>query len=362
VRFRHLRRPVLVAATAVLSAAGVVATALIVPSAMATDVDDAQRKVDQLSLDVTTANEQYNFLQAQIPPMQQQLELATARQADQQRYIDTLKGQMTALAVAAYKGGGVDPSLSVFLSEDPVALVQNGAVVEALSRSRVAGLDDYANALTQLDADRAASEAKLAEIQALEAQSATIKADTEAQLAGAQDILAQAERGAAERAAAALAASRARAATTPAAGGGGAAPVVADGGGGPVAPGTSCADVGVSAPNGRVAAVLEFACAQLGKPYQWAADGPGSYDCSGFTMSSWAQGGVSLPHSSRLQYANGAKVDRASLQPGDLVFFYSPISHVGIYLGNGYMIAAPSSGDVVKVQKMYSPYTGAIRP
>lgn len=352
-----------------LSVGGVFLATAIVPSAVATDVDEAQEEVDRLAADVLVANEEYNFLQAQIPPLAEQFELATAREADQQRYIETLKGQMTELAVAAYKSGGIDTSLSVFISQDPVALVQNGAVVEALSRSQVAGLDDYATALTQLEADRGATEAKLAEIQALEQGSAKIKADTEAQLVGAEDILARAEAARAERQAAALAASRARAAAAavaarpaPAAAGESstAAPVADASGPAPV--GMTCGDVGVNAPNARVAAVLEFACAQLGKPYQWAADGPGSYDCSGFTMASWAAGGVSLPHSSRMQYSNGAKVDRASLQAGDLVFFYSPISHVGIYLGDGYMIAAPSTGSVVKVQKMYSPYSGAVRP
>lgn len=126
---------------------------------------------------------------------------------------------------------------------------------------------------------------------------------------------------------------------------------------------TSCAGMTVQAPNNSVQAVIDFACAQLGKPYLWGATGPDSYDCSGFTMAAWRQGGVNLPHSSRAQYGSGTRVSRSDLRPGDLVFSYQPISHVGIYLGGGKMIAAPSSGDVVKISPMgYLPYTGAVRP
>ena len=94
--------------------------------------------------------------------------------------------------------------------------------------------------------------------------------------------------------------------------------------------------------------------AQRGKPYVWAAAGPGSFDCSGLTMYAYAAAGVSLPHSSRMQSQMGQPVSRDQLQPGDLVFFYSPVSHVGIYIGNGQMVHAPTSGDVVKVASVDS--------
>ena len=94
---------------------------------------------------------------------------------------------------------------------------------------------------------------------------------------------------------------------------------------------------------------IDVAMAQRGKPYVWAASGPGSFDCSGLTAYAYKAAGISLPHSSALQSRMGQAVSRAALQPGDLVFFYSPVSHVGIYIGNGQMVHAPTSGDVVKV-------------
>jgi cell wall-associated NlpC family hydrolase len=115
----------------------------------------------------------------------------------------------------------------------------------------------------------------------------------------------------------------------------------------------------ISAPKGSV---VEIAMRYLGKPYHWAASGPNSFDCSGFTMFVYSKVGVSLPHSSRAQYGRGQKVSKADLRPGDLVFFGRPIHHVGIYVGGGQMVHSPHSGDVVSVDALYSDYSGACRP
>jgi cell wall-associated NlpC family hydrolase len=100
----------------------------------------------------------------------------------------------------------------------------------------------------------------------------------------------------------------------------------------------------------------------LGAPYVWAASGPNSFDCSGLTMFVYRQVGVSLPHSSRAQIYSGQRVSRSDLQPGDLVFFGSPIHHVGIYVGGGMMLHAPHTGAVVRIDPMHSNFAGACRP
>jgi cell wall-associated NlpC family hydrolase len=87
---------------------------------------------------------------------------------------------------------------------------------------------------------------------------------------------------------------------------------------------------------------------QIGDPYRYGATGPGAFDCSGLVQYSYAAAGVALPHSSRMQSTMGTPVDRSALLPGDLVFFYSPVSHVGIYIGNGQMVHASTSGSPVK--------------
>jgi cell wall-associated NlpC family hydrolase len=115
--------------------------------------------------------------------------------------------------------------------------------------------------------------------------------------------------------------------------------------------------------SGRAAIAVATARKQLGKPYVWAAAGPSAFDCSGLTMYSWAAAGVALPHSSAMQQGVGTPVSRSQLQPGDLVFFYQPVQHVAIYVGNGMVIHAPQSNDVVKYASLDDmPYTGATRP
>lgn len=111
------------------------------------------------------------------------------------------------------------------------------------------------------------------------------------------------------------------------------------------------------------AKAVQTAAAQIGKPYRWGAAGPDAFDCSGLTMYAWRAGGVSLPHSSRAQYASLPHVSRAQLAPGDLVFFGHPIHHVGIYKGGGVMIAAPRTGQTVREQSIFRrDYAGAARP
>jgi cell wall-associated NlpC family hydrolase len=105
----------------------------------------------------------------------------------------------------------------------------------------------------------------------------------------------------------------------------------------------------VHASSAQAQAAVRFALDQVGKPYVWGAAGPDAYDCSGLTMAAWQQGGVSLPHSAADQYNYGHHVSFDQLQPGDLMFFYQPIGHVTIYIGNGMMVSAPEPGEDVKV-------------
>jgi cell wall-associated NlpC family hydrolase len=108
--------------------------------------------------------------------------------------------------------------------------------------------------------------------------------------------------------------------------------------------------------------LISIARRYLGARYVWAGAGPNTFDCSGFTMFVYRQVGVSLPHSSRAQISCGERVSRKDLAPGDLVFFGSPIHHVGMYIGGGMMIHSPHSGDVVKISPISSDFSGACRP
>jgi peptidoglycan DL-endopeptidase CwlO len=110
------------------------------------------------------------------------------------------------------------------------------------------------------------------------------------------------------------------------------------------------------------AQALQFALTRRGDPYVWGAAGPGSFDCSGLVLWAYAQVGISLPHFTGDQWNMGVHVSRADLQPGDLVFFYPDIGHVGLYIGNGLMVDAPNFGETVQVEPvMWDVYVGAVR-
>ncbi|MBA0054270.1 glycoside hydrolase [Streptomyces sp. AJS327] len=109
--------------------------------------------------------------------------------------------------------------------------------------------------------------------------------------------------------------------------------------------------------------VIAFAKKELGKPYVWGATGPSSYDCSGFTQAAWRTAGISLPRVTYDQVEVGTKVAKSDMKPGDLIFFYDDISHVGIYVGGGQMIHASKPGDDVKYESIdYMPFHSAVRP
>ncbi|WP_229328047.1 C40 family peptidase [Streptomyces sp. UNOC14_S4] len=119
----------------------------------------------------------------------------------------------------------------------------------------------------------------------------------------------------------------------------------------------------LQAPTERAARAVAYAYSALGKPYVWGATGPSAFDCSGLAQAAWQAAGVSLPRTTYTQINAGRRVARGSLAPGDLVFFYPGVSHVGIYVGNGQMIHAPHPGAPVRVAPVGEmPFAGAIRP
>lgn len=384
-----------------LGAAALLAVSLVAPAAQATDVEEARTEVQQLGREVEVAAEAYNEVRVQLQAQQDRVEATQARVTGQAEVIESMTTELGALAVETFKRGGVDPQLAAILG-NPGDYASSTSALTLMAERRSVSLTDLKGAQTELVRLEADAAAELDEVQAMEADLAERKADIEARLAGAEDVLAAAEAEAARREAARIEAARvqaeqeaARQAAREAASqqasrsrtaGSGEAPSA----GAPAAPAPSsssragrsapapaaaaapavqasagsmnCGGVSVDVPTDRVATVLSYACSQLGKPYKWGAAGPNSFDCSGFTMAAWSQVGVGLPHSSRSQAGVGTSVSQSQLRAGDLVFSFSPISHVGIYLGGGKMIAAPSAGDVVKIQSLqYLPFVAGTR-
>ncbi|WP_369376365.1 NlpC/P60 family protein [Streptomyces sp. cg36] len=120
---------------------------------------------------------------------------------------------------------------------------------------------------------------------------------------------------------------------------------------------------GVRAPSEEGEQALRYAVGQLGKPYVWGAEGPGSYDCSGLTSQAWAHAGRAIPRTSQEQWAELPRVPLRSLRPGDLVVYFPKATHVAMYLGDGLVVQAPRPGARVKVSPIAAnPLLGAVRP
>jgi cell wall-associated NlpC family hydrolase len=121
-------------------------------------------------------------------------------------------------------------------------------------------------------------------------------------------------------------------------------------------------DITIPTANTVGAQALQAALSRRGDPYEWGAAGPGAFDCSGLVVWAFAQEGIALPHYTGDLWNSGVHIPRDDLEPGDLVFFFADISHVGIYIGDGLMVDAPDFGEVVRVDPVdWADYDGAIR-
>jgi peptidoglycan DL-endopeptidase CwlO len=255
--------------------------------------------------------------------------------------------------VAQSQGQVFSAATQIALSERPDAFLEQLVVVSQYNDVQTETRARFTRELRQLEMRREAAERELEAVARTRKELASQKATIDEKAAEAQELLERLETEAAERAAAieARAASRALAqsreslpAATP-------------------SPAPEPAPAPVAPASGRAAAAVEYALAQVGDAYVWGAEGPDGFDCSGLTLMAWRQAGVSLPHSSSMQMSSGTPVSQSQLQPGDLIFYYSPVSHVAIYIGGGKIVHAANPSTGVEITGAFSmPYSGAVRP
>lgn len=349
----------LAATTAVLVAGGVLSGSA--SAEPRPTVEQVESRVAALGEQVEQAAERYNDARVEIAAvakslakLKDRLAATEAKLADAQRAVDTF-------ASATYRAGGIDPTVQLLLSKDPDAFLRRASSLKEVSRQQAAVLLQMSTARARMGQDKLAVSQQLARQREAQAELEAQKKQAEAKLAEAERLLGslnaedRARLDAAEEAVRqeSLAQARAAAAADRAAQRASRST--------PRTAKTTAAKTDVSA-SGRAAAAVRFAYAQLGDRYQWGAAGMSTWDCSGLTMMAWRAAGVSLPHSSRIQASVMRKIPRSQLRPGDLVFFYSPISHVGIYIGDGKMIDAPRPGTSVRIVPISSmPFAGAGR-
>ena len=350
----------------------------------------ASARQAQLAVEVAQAVEAYNGARFRLEQAVTSAIEAQWRADEAKAGVTSSQAELGAFAAAAYRSGGDLTTLSAILSaQGPRDLISRAAALQSIGDTRenaleqltsaraVAGVlqtraDDMVTkrqeAANQVALAKQAAESRLAEQQAAVGQIATQRRALVRELAAARHTSVRLEQArqagiaAAQRAAERQAEARRRAAAQQSSGG-------SSGGGGSGGGGSPGSGGSSSGTSTGAQAAIDYARAQIGKPYQWGATGPDRFDCSGLTMRAWEQGGVQLPHYSVAQYEQAAKVALGNIRPGDLVFFgsnkadHNSIYHVGLYIGGGNMIEAPYTGANVRISSIWrSSLFGAARP
>lgn len=295
---------------------------LVVPATGAAaepSVSELTQRINKSSAELEKVVESYNKLNEEIKATKAAKTAVEAKLGPLQEQLAQTEGEVGTIAARAYKSGGLDMVQAVLTAGETGSLVDRLGTLEQLARerqSRVSGFTttqrEYLDEQARLDATLARETAQAKELE-------TGKKKIEADLKKLYEMRERAYGSA----------------TNPGSSYSGSIPSV----------------------SGQAGVAVRFAYGAIGKPYVWAAAGPNGYDCSGLTLAAWRAAGKSLPHNAAMQWDRVAKISRGALQPGDLVF-YSNLGHVGIFVGSGKVIHAPTFGESVKISSvdMMPPY------
>ncbi|BCL22502.1 C40 family peptidase [Streptomyces tuirus] len=299
-------------------------------------------EVDELYQEAEVATEKYNGAKEKAEAAGQRLKDLQDQAARKEERLNSARDALGSVAAAQYRAGGLDPAVQLALSDDPDRYLENAEFVERAGNRQNAAVAGVRRQLREIEQLRGAAHIELTSLKSRQTELKRHKKTITGKLGSARQLLSRLSVQERSR----LGASTDRASRST----------------GPrdtlTAPGPATAQ----APNSRAATAVSYAYQKLGSPYVWGATGPNAFDCSGLVQAAYRAAGVSLPRTTYSQIAAGRRVSRSELLPGDLVFFYAGISHVGIYVGNGRMIHAPNPSAPVRVAPLDEmPFAGATR-
>lgn len=373
---KGIRTPAL--ATAALTSVALLSqTANASPSAEPKpSLDEVQKKVDDLYQQAETATEKYNGAKEKSSKQRKKADNLLDEVASRTQKLNEAREELGTFAAAQYRTGAAAPdTASLLLADNPQDYFDQNQLMDRLTSRQQQAVDDYATQQSEMTQRRQEASESLQALTKTENTLKSSKADVQRKLSEARQMLSQltaeekarlaaierekreeAQRKAEELARQQQAAEEQRRQQQQA------QPTPAPSTGTGTSTGTG-SSAGSSTSTAKGEKALAFARSQTGKPYVWGASGPDSYDCSGLTQAAWKAAGVTLPRTTWDQVKIGTQVSVASAQPGDLVFFYDDISHVGLYLGDGMMIHAPKPGAYVREESIYyMPIHSVVRP
>lgn len=350
-------------------------------------IEEVRKKVDALYRQAGTATQEYNRAKAASASQQTKVDTLLSDVAKRAEKINEARRALGSYAAAQYRDGGIAPAATFFLAENPQGYFDQSRLMDRATERQQKAVDEVRTQQASAAKKRAEAVKSLETLTETQATLASSKKDVQSKLTEARGLLSRltaeekarlaelerrqeaeakekaaklAARQAAEAKEKAEAEEKAREEAAKESGGGSG---TGSGSGTGTDPGSGTGTGTDSGYAAKAEKVLAFARAQIGKPYVWGASGPSSYDCSGLTQAAWREAGVTLPRTTWDQVEVGTRVATSDLMPGDLVFFYDDISHVGIYKGDGMMIHAPKPGANVREESIYSmPIYGSVRP
>ncbi|MFC9890600.1 C40 family peptidase [Streptomyces pilosus] len=359
--------------TPALATAALTSVALLSQTATAAPTDDGkpsleevEKKVGDLYRQAESATEKYNAAKEQTAKQRKRVDTLLDDVAQRTQKLNDAREELGSYAAAQYRtGAGVPDTATFLLADTPQDVFDQRQVMDRMTGRQKEAVDDYVTQQSETMKKRQEATESLRTLTESQDDLKTAKATVQKKLTDARELMAQltAEEKArlaaiekkkqeeAARQAAELARQQAEqqqareeAARQDAGGSDGT---------GSSGTATSPSPSTDSSYGTKAEKAIAFARAQIGKPYVWGATGPGSYDCSGLTQAAWKAAGVALPRTTYDQVNAGTTVPVSQAQPGDLVFFYDDVTHVGIYIGNGMMIHAPKPGTYVREESIF---------
>ncbi|WP_030597669.1 C40 family peptidase [Streptomyces fulvoviolaceus] len=355
-RVAGIRTPAL--ATAALTSVALLSqTANAAPADDKPSLEEVEKKVDDLYRQAESATDKYNSAKEKTSKQRKEVDTLLDDVAQRTQQLNEAREELGSFAAAQYRTGASAPDTATFLLADsPQDYFDQAQLMGRMTSRQKSMVDDYVTEQSATMEKRQEATQSLETLTESQSDLKTAKANVQTKLSDARTLLSKltAEEKArlaaiekekqqeAARKAAELAQQQAEAEQK-------AAAEAAQ----QESSSSSATDTTDSSYATKAAKAIAFARSQIGKPYVWGATGPDSYDCSGLTQAAWNAAGISLPRVTYDQVNAGTTVSLANAQPGDLVFFYDDISHVGLYIGNGMMIHAPKPGAYVREESIY---------
>ena len=294
-------------------------------------ISEVKDRLDTLNHQAEIASEELNTVRVEMQAAQKRLKALTSDVKRKRSRVENLRSLVVGSALSDYtSGGGLSTTTSFLVAKDPGTFMNGVASKALVEHQQTDLLTKLTQQQRQLGIQEQQAQRELAAINKDRKDAAAHKAELDKRTQQAQDLLDSLQAAQLRRLQAMQAAPTEPSRSTPR---------------------ISVSDVPAS---DRAKVAVQTALDQIGDPYVYGAAGPDSFDCSGLMMYAWAAAGVSLPHSSSVQSTMGTPVSISSLMPGDLVFYYSPVSHVGMYIGNGQVVHAPHTGTTVQISPLTS--------